>query len=133
MMARIMIDKKRVNTSKLLITSLLTLVFLFTNLTSAFAQDHGEEAEEFKPSETIVHHVLDDHIWHFFDGHYGTLYLPIIAYSSEKGLDVFSSRNFYDDHHNLVDYKGYSLEHGLSITDNHEASVLDLSTPRDAG
>jgi len=127
MTLRIMIDEKRIKSSKLLITSLLALVFLCTNLSSAFAQDHGEEAEEFNASETIVHHVLDDHIWHFFDGHYGTVYLPIIAYSSEKGLDVFSSRNFYDDHHNLVDYKGYSLEHGLSITDNHEASVLDLS------
>jgi len=127
MMVRIMIDKKRVNTSKLLITSLLTLVFLYTGLTSAIAQDHSEEPEEFKPSETIVHHVLDDHIWHFFDGHYGTLYLPIIAYSSEKGLDVFSSRNFYDDHHNLVEHNGYSLEHGLSIAGNDDAFVLDLS------
>lgn len=127
MTVRIMIDEKRINTSKLLITSLLTLVFLCTSLSAAFAQDHGEETEEFKPSETIVHHVLDDHIWHFFDGHYGTLYLPVIAYSSEKGLEVFSSSNFYDDHHNLVEYNGYSLEHGLSLTDSHDASVLDLS------
>ncbi len=121
----------RTSTSNLLITSFLALVFLFMNLTPVNAQDHGEEshgeAKEFNPSETIVHHVLDDHIWHFFDGHYGTLYLPIIVYSSEKGLDIFSSKNFYDDHHNLVEYKGYSLDHGLSLVDNHEAFVLDLS------
>ena len=129
-----MITLSRNKTSKLLITSFLTLVFLLMNLPGANAQDHAEEAEdhgdaveEFNPSETIVHHVLDDHIWHFFDGHYGTLYLPIIAYSSEKGLDVFSSKNFYDDHHNLVEYKGYSLEHGLSLVDSHNSSVLDLS------
>ena len=129
-----MIELPRKNASKLLITSLLAIVFLLMNFSVVQAQDHGEEndshgetAEEFNPSETIVHHVLDDHIWHFFDGHYGTLYLPIIAYSSERGLEVFSSKNFYDDHHNLVEYNGYSLDHGLSLVDNHEASVLDLS------
>lgn len=130
-----MIELSRNNTSKLLITSFLAVVFFFMNLSvlsaqddhSADAQEEHGETEEFNPGETIVHHVLDDHIWHFFDGHYGTLYLPIIAYSSERGLEMFSSKNFYDDHHNLVEYKGYSLEHGLSLVDNHEASVLDLS------
>ena len=134
MTLRIMIDEKRTITSKLLIKSFLTLVFLFMNFSMANAQeDQGveqeshDETEEFNPGETIVHHVLDDHIWHFFDGHYGTLYLPIIAYSSERGFDIFSSKNFYDDHHNLVEYNGYTLEHGLALVDNHEASVLDLS------
>ena len=107
----------KLNTPKLLIVSLLTFVLLAANFNTVFASDpadkHAESDEPFNPSETIVHHVLDDHIWHFFDGHYGTLYLPVIVYSSERGLEFFSSKNFYDDHHNPVTYKGYSLEHGL--------------------
>ena len=112
-----MTKNHRLYTPKLLIVSLLTLVLLAANSTQIFASDpadkHAGDTEEFNPSETIVHHVLDDHIWHFFDGHYGTLYLPVIVYSSERGFEVFSSKNFYDDHHNPVTYKGYSLEHGL--------------------
>lgn len=109
----------KTNTPKLLIVSFLTLVLFLSNTTSIFASDDKSDQEKFNPSETIVHHVLDDHIWHFFDGHYGTLYLPIIVYSSEKGFDIFSSKNFYDDHHNLVEYKGYSLDHGLHIVGEH--------------
>lgn len=53
---------------------------------------------------------MDSHIWHFFDGHYGTLYLPVIIYTSERGLDLFSSRHFYGEYHNVVPYNGYRLE-----------------------
>lgn len=104
-------------TSNFLKISLLTFSLLLASFSSVFASDpadkHADSEEKFNPSETIVHHVLDDHIWHFFDGHYGTLYLPVIVYSSERGLEFFSSKNFYDDHHHPVTYKGYSLEHGL--------------------
>jgi F-type H+-transporting ATPase subunit a len=62
-------------------------------------------------SDVILHHVVDDHIWHFFDGHYGTIFLPVIVHSSERGLEIFSSRNFYDEHHNVVAYNGYTLDH----------------------
>ena len=58
------------------------------------AEEHHAEEKPFNAKEVILHHVLDDHIWHLWDGHYGTIYLPVIVYSSEKGLDVFSSHNF---------------------------------------
>ena len=70
---------------------------------------------------------MDDHIWHFWDGHYGTLYLPVIVYSSEQGLDVFSSHNFYDEHHNVVEYNGYKLEHNHIYLAESGKAVLDLS------
>lgn len=86
------------------------------------SEGHGE-AEPFNASEVILHHVLDDHQWHFADGL--VLPLPIIVYSEERGLEMFSSSNFYDEHHNAVEYNGYKLEH------NHiylgEKAVLDLS------
>ena len=78
----------------------------------SFGQEEATRAEEtdIDASELIIHHVLDDHIWHLWD-HGGTIYLPVIVYSSEKGLDIFSSHHFYDEHHNVVEYDGYKLDH----------------------
>ncbi len=87
----------------------------------------GDPDAEFDPGATIIHHVLDDHVYHFFDGDYGTLYLPVIVYSKEKGLDVFSSRNFYDDNHKLKTHNGYVLDHGHISIEGSEAMVLDIS------
>lgn len=85
------------------------------------------EPEAFNASGVILHHVMDDHIWHFVDGHYGTLYLPVIVYSKEKGLDIFSSRRFFDDHHNTIEYNGYKLDHNhITLADSGKA-VFDLS------
>lgn len=93
------------------------LVFLFG--VPSFAQHaqepgghepEGHSEEKFNVSEAIIHHVLDDHVWHFSDAF--TIPLPVIVYSSEKGLDIFSSGNFYDEHHNLQEYNGYVMEHG---------------------
>ena len=82
--------------------------------------------KEFNASELILHHVMDDHVWHLWD-HGGTIYLPVIVYSAEKGLDIFSSRHFYDEHHNLVEYNGYKLEHNhIYLAESHKP-VLDLS------
>jgi F-type H+-transporting ATPase subunit a len=93
-------------------------------------ENEALEAAEINVGEVILHHVMDDHVWHLWD-HGGTIYLPVIVYSKEKGLEVFSSHHFYDAHHNIVPYNGYKLEHnhiyladtgkavfGLSITKN---------------
>ncbi|MBL7843936.1 MAG: F0F1 ATP synthase subunit A [Cyclobacteriaceae bacterium] len=91
------------------------------------ASDSAEEGGAFNASEVIIHHVLDDHTWHFWDGHYGTLYLPVIVYSSERGLDIFSSKNFYDEHHNVVEYNGYKLDHSHIYLADSGKAVLDIS------
>jgi F-type H+-transporting ATPase subunit a len=110
-------------------TSLIALLFLVGFSTVSKASDGAaeHEAEPFNASEVILHHELDDHIWHFFDGHYGTLYLPVIVYSSERGLEMFSSHNFYDEHHNVVEYNGYKLEHSHIYLADSGKAVLDLS------
>lgn len=105
----------------------IALLFLVGFSTPSFASEAETDTTEFNASEVILHHVLDDHVWHFFDGHHGTWFLPIIVYSSEKGLDIFSSRNFYDEHHNLVEFNGYKLEHShITLADSGKA-VLDIS------
>ncbi|WP_109833014.1 F0F1 ATP synthase subunit A [Reichenbachiella versicolor] len=91
----------------------LAFVFLFLIGSVASASD-SKEGEKFNPGSLIIHHVLDDYTWHFFDGHYGTLYLPVILYT-DNGLKVFSSSRFFDEHYNSVSYDGFKLEHGHII------------------
>src|SRR5690349_2165953 len=105
----------------------LALLFTFGFSTVSRASEGEEKAEGFNASEVIIHHVLDDHIWHLWDGHYGTIYLPVIVYSSEQGFEVFSSHNFYDEHHNVVEYKGYKLEHGHITLASTGKAVFDVS------
>lgn len=87
-------------------------------------QVSGHEVKE-DISAVIFGHVLDHHTWHFFDGHYGTLYLPVIVYSQERGLEVFSSRNFFDEHHRSVEYDGYKLVNGKVY--RGENTAIDFS------
>jgi F-type H+-transporting ATPase subunit a len=103
------------------------IVFFLLVPTAGFSVQEPTEGEEaFDASQFIIHHVLDDHIWHLWD-HGGTIYLPVIVYSAEKGLDIFSSRNFYDDHHNIVEYNVYKLEHNHIYLSGSDKAVLDLS------
>lgn len=109
----------------------LVLFFLIFSLAVAVAQEEHQTAEKagaesvFNPSPMILHHVRDEHGWHLWD-HSGVIPLPVIVYSAERGLEVFSSGKFYDEHHSRVTYKGYTLDEKEQILLNGE-SVLDLS------
>jgi F-type H+-transporting ATPase subunit a len=89
-------------------------------------ENEALEAAEINVGEVILHHVMDDHVWHLWD-HGGTIYLPVIVYSKEKGLEVFSSHHFYDAHHNIVPYNGYKLEHNHIYLADTGKAVFDLS------
>jgi F-type H+-transporting ATPase subunit a len=105
----------------------LSIIVVFISVFSAAGQGQhdGHAGEKLNVSELIIHHVLDDHVWHFADG--VVLNLPIIVYSAEKGLDIFSSANFYDEHHNVVPYNGYRLDHNNIYLEGSNKKVLDLS------
>ncbi|MFZ5999769.1 MAG: F0F1 ATP synthase subunit A [Bacteroidota bacterium] len=119
--------KKPFLTAKTAFYTLFLLLFSGFFSTVFATEEEGHAAEPFNASEVILHHVMDDHIWHFWDGHYGTLYLPVIVYSSERGLDVFSSHNFYNENHEVVEYNGYKLEHNHIYLSESGTAVLDLS------
>jgi F-type H+-transporting ATPase subunit a len=110
-------------------TVFLSLFFVaFSGLLGSVLASDGEpsgEPKKFDANEVILHHVVDDHQWHFTD--HLVLPLPIIIYSSEKGLDVFLSSNFYDEHHNPVDYNGYKMEHNHILLADSGKAVFDLS------
>ncbi len=108
-------------------SAFLTLLFVafFGFLNGAKASDEAHEGEEkFNANEVIIEHVLDSHQWHFTD--HLVLPLPIIVYSSEKGLDIFSSAHFYNGHE-TVEYEGYKLEHNHILLAESGMPVLDLS------
>jgi F-type H+-transporting ATPase subunit a len=110
-------------------TVFLALFFIaisnFDTIASGSTEDgHETKPEEFSISEVILDHVMDSHEWHFTESF--VIPLPIIVYSEEKGLDIFSSANFFE-HHQPVVYKGYKLEKNhISLTDSGKP-VLDLS------
>ncbi len=102
---------------------ILTLVVPSYGLSEGGSKKDGQE-ETFNPAEMINHHIADGHSWEIFHGL--TVHLPVILYSSEKGLEVFSSANFYDEHHNVVPFNGYVMDHEhITLEDGHH--VLDLS------
>lgn len=110
---------------KILASVLLFSVVLIASIIVPQSAIASEEAgESFDPGEMIMHHVKDDHTWHFFGD--VTLYLPVIVYSEEKGLDVFMSSKFFNENHERVPYKGYVLDHG-HITTESGGHVMDFS------
>lgn len=93
---------------------------------------HGDAHGEFNPGETIIHHVLDAHEFHFFSfGHtHATIPLPIIVYAPQRGLKVFSSARFEEG---TVAYEGYKIEKNkiIAVTEtgavDTSVTVYDLS------
>lgn len=80
---------------------ILLIASLFTNPLSASSSHEGEK---FNAGEMILDHIGDAYEWHVF-GHV-SIPLPVIVYSSERGLDIFSSAHF---HHSQDAYNGYRI------------------------
>ena len=104
------------------------LTFLLLN-SSIKAEDVKEisDSEDFNPGEMILHHISDSHDWHF--AHVGsthlTIPLPVILYSTDRGLETFSSARFHND---SLQYNGYRLnEHDHIEALDESGHVYDIS------
>ena len=108
-------------------------LFLLINGTtiSLFGQEvkgKEETTEKFDANAFILDHVADSHEWHLYTKQNGeslAIYLPVILYTKEKGLIIFSSRRLAKE--NV--YKGFKLEEegdlkGTIVTVN-EAGIAD--------
>ncbi|NEU66083.1 F0F1 ATP synthase subunit A [Spirosoma agri] len=115
---------------------MLAMALVMSSLAFVYAQEEGHEGEVpaehgkkegFNVGEMIMHHIKDEHGWEFAHG--VTLPLPVILYSQDRGLEVFSSSHLA---HEAV-YNGYKQEHGKVHRVNeagqtdHEAKVYDFS------
>ncbi len=109
---------------KFLKVSILFVVLLVTQMGSVFASGDTESSGSFNPGEMINHHIMDSHSWEIYHGF--SVHLPVILYSEERGLDIFSSSNFYNEDHEVVPYNGYVMVHDhISTVDG--AHVMDFS------
>lgn len=94
---------------------------------SSEIQDHSnaETKKEggFNVTETILEHIKDDHSWHMW-GH-TSIHLPVILYTP-KGLEIFSSSKFLDEHHESISYQGqylYKIVEGKTKIINEQGLV----------
>lgn len=97
----------------------------------AFAQHDGAEGEKLgaeeklDPAKLIFDHIGDAHEFHFFDvgDFHATIPLPVILYSPEKGISMFSSSRFEHGH---TSYQGYEIVDG-TIVSADGSKVYDFS------
>ena len=77
--------------------------------------------------EMIMHHVLDDYQYEIMHGL--VIPLPVILYTEENGLLIFSSSNLFDDDHVPLEegYNGFKYYHGKLKPIDQDASFVDLS------
>lgn len=115
--------------------SLLLLIFPVP-LKAQEEQGTKEAEEEFDPGTFILAHVADSHEWHILtkkDGESIAIYLPVILYQKDKGLDLFSSRRFAEG----KEYKGYKIVEeegdlkGKIVNVKPDGSIDEESLPLD--
>ena len=120
-----------------LISFLFFLLLAGTTL-SAFSQEveeKGEGKEKFNASKYIIEHIADSHEWHIYtkkNGESVAIYLPVIVFSKETGLNIFSSKRLAHGH----EYKGFRLEEegdlqGKIVMINKEGHVDEENLPLD--
>lgn len=101
------------------------LLLLCTIPSLAAPEEESENGTGF-----IMHHVQDAHQWHFATiGHTDlNIWLPVILYSPDRGFEIFSSKNFYNEAHEKTAYKGYILNEHEHIEPVEEGrKVYDFS------
>ncbi len=98
-----------------IVSLLLTAIFLISSAVASFASE-TKEGEKFNPGKMITEHITDAHDWHLWgkDESSVSIPLPVIIYSGEFGLKVFSSSAF---HH------GHSIHDGLALKDGKIVAV----------
>lgn len=104
------------------------------HLTPVADEAHGgaHTSDKFEPGKMILEHIGDSHDWHIvtWNHEHISIPLPVIVYSSEKGIEVFSSSHLAHGH----EYKGYRLNEKNKLeavnadgSINEEAKFTDFS------
>jgi len=115
--------------------SFLLLAGTSVTALSQEVEEKHEGKEKFKASAYILEHIADSHEWHIYtkkNGESVAIYLPVIVYSKEKGLNFFSSKKLAHGH----EYKGFRLEEegalkGKIVTLKEDGHVDEENLPLD--
>jgi F-type H+-transporting ATPase subunit a len=76
-------------------------------------EGHSDHAHApFDPGATAIHHISDANVYSILD--FVRIPLPMILYSKDRGIEMFSSGKFHAGHHEdgHSSYNGYVLHHG---------------------
>jgi len=128
-----MVMRSKINTFRAFFLLLGLFCFLSINTQGEeVAKDAGHTAinegehEKFNAGKFIIDHVTDKYEWHLWGSHEDptSIPLPIILYSKEKGLNVFSSARF---EHGKASCNGYKLTHDGHIEAEDNAEFYDFS------
>jgi F-type H+-transporting ATPase subunit a len=89
--------------------------------------DQTEEApeEEFNAGKYILEHIADSHEWHIItkqDGEHVSVYLPVILYSKNSGLHIFSSKKIAHGH----SHNGFQMGHGTWGEKSLEGKIVEM-------
>lgn len=127
--------------TRIVIGFFLFLILAGTTI-SAFGQKEEEKVEgkeKFKASTYILEHIADSHEWHIYskknkEGKEESvaIYLPVILFSKEAGLNIFSSKRLAHGQ----EYKRFRLEEegdlkGKIVSVNAEGQVDEENFPLD--
>lgn len=113
----------------LLVATFSTIAILFSTVVFAneTPQKEGETAgahseAAFDPAKLIMEHIMDAHEFHFFSlgEKHISIPLPVILYSPQRGVSVFSYGRF---HHGHEVYEGYKSEEGKIVAVNAAGEV----------
>ncbi|MBL0342252.1 MAG: F0F1 ATP synthase subunit A [Bacteroidetes bacterium] len=109
------------------IISFILLFCLSLSVSSALAGGGHEEGGKFDPGKMITGHISDAHDWHLWGEGASSVSipLPVILYSSNKGLEVFMSSAF---HHGHEIHNGYALKEGKIVAVNEMEGLAETAT-----
>jgi len=115
-------------------------LFLLINGTtiSLFGQEvkgKEETTEKFDANSFIIDLIADSHEWHILtkkNGESVAIYLPVIIYSRDAGLNIFSSKKLAEG----KEYKGFKIEEdgdfkGKIVSVNKDGTVDEKNLPVD--
>ena len=110
----------------LFVVTFSTAVNAQENATNSTNETKKAEEKDFKPGDVIMEHIMDNHDFHFaeINGKNIALPLPVIIYSPQRGLAIFSSSNFQ---HGEAIYQGYKLSDKGVIEAVKEDGTFDES------
>ena len=108
---------------------ILIYFLLFFVPINVFAVESSESNDKDKLDigGMIMHHILDDYQYEIMHG--VIIPLPIILYTNNEGLIIFSSSNLFDKNHEPIKegYRGFYYDHGHIAPVDKSISYIDFS------
>ena len=108
---------------------ILIYFLLFFVPINVFAVESSESNDKDKLDigGMIMHHILDDYQYEIMHG--VVIPLPIILYTNNEGLIIFSSSNLFDKNHEPIKegYRGFYYDHGHIAPVDKSLSYIDFS------